>query len=249
MSPGVRALIKALSEAADVTPVLPEEPRSGTSMSLTFHKPVRIRKISVGGKAGYSVSGSPADAVMVALNRIYKEKPPAMASGINIGDNTSLQDIFASGTVQAAVQSAFLGVPAVAFSMQISENVIFSPAEAMGDFTLAAEHAAKVMSWVAEHGLPKGVDILNVNYPMNMTRETKTVYTYLSKKKYDNYIMERMDPRGRPYYWIWGNRAERYPEGSDARAVLEDGLISMTPLSVNMSAPRDGIEGLIKSLS
>ncbi len=144
-SPGVQALITAIAKNANVVPVIPEGPRSGTSMSLTFHKPLRIREIVVAGCKGYAVSGSPADAVMVALNRVFKQRPAVMASGINIGDNTGIQDVYTSGTVQAAIQSAFLGVPSVAFSMQVVEGMIFSPADAIGNFSIAAEHAAKVV--------------------------------------------------------------------------------------------------------
>ncbi|MEM0074995.1 MAG: 5'/3'-nucleotidase SurE [Nitrososphaerota archaeon] len=247
-SPGVQALITAIAKNANVVPVIPEGPRSGTSMSLTFHKPLRIREIVVAGCKGYAVSGSPADAVMVALNRVFKQRPAVMASGINIGDNTGIQDVYTSGTVQAAIQSAFLGVPSVAFSMQVVEGMIFSPADAIGNFSIAAEHAAKVVSWVATHGLPKGVDLLNVNYPINITTNTRTVFTRLAKKKYDNYIVERLDPRGKPYYWIWGNRVQNYEEGSDAKAVLEDSLISITPLKVDLSVSASEVNEIIKVL-
>jgi len=248
-SPGVKALIRSLSGFADVIPVIPEGPRSSTSMSLTFHKPLRIREVKIAGRDGYVVSGSPADAVMVALYKILKKKPVAMASGINIGDNTSLQDVFASGTVQASIQSAFFGIPSVAFSLQIEEGVIFSPSEAFGHFTQAAEHASRVMEWVCKEGLPPGTDILNVNYPINVSSSTRTVYTRLALKKYRNFVVERRDPRGRPYYWVWGHRMNRYAEGSDARAVLQDGLVSVTPLRVDMSTDSSGVAKLLEWLN
>lgn len=247
-SPGVKSLIRALSRFADVIPVIPEGPRSSTSMSLTFHKPLRIRDVKIAGCDGYVVSGSPADAVMVALYKILRTKPTAMASGINIGDNTSIQDVFASGTVQASIQSAFFGIPSVAFSLQIQEGAIFSPTEATGRFPQAAEHAAKLMEWVCKNGLPKGTDILNVNYPINVDAATRTVFTRLAIKKYRNFVVERRDPRGRPYYWVWGHRMNRYMKGSDAKAVLQDGLISITPLRVDMSTDPKDIAPLLEWL-
>jgi 5'-nucleotidase len=247
-SPGVQALISALSSFSHVIPVIPEGPRSGTSMSLTFHKPLRIREIVISNTKGFAVSGSPADAVMVALYRILKERPSAMASGINIGDNTGLQDIFASGTVQAAIQSAFLGIPSVAFSLEINEGAIFSPSEAIGNFGAAAKHAARIMQWVSRNGLPKGIDILNVNFPAGVSDKTKVQFTRLAPKKYENYVVQRMDPRGKPYYWVWGHRAEKYAEGTDAKAVLNDSKISITPLRVDMSVSSSGLSGLAEYL-
>ncbi len=248
-SPGVQALVSSLASFADVYPVIPETPRSGTSMSLTFHKPLRIREVSVSGRKGYLVSGNPADSVMMALNRILEERPDAMASGINIGDNTGLQDVFASGTVQAAIQAAFAGIPSVAFSMQIQESAIFSPAEAKGNFKTAAEFASKIMQWVIENGLPDGVDLLNVNFPLAIAKDTKIVIARLAKKKYQNYVEQRLDPRGRPYYWVWGKRMESYEDGTDAKAVLEQGYISITPLKVDLTATNHNLSPLVEFLS
>jgi len=248
-SPGVQALVSSLATFAEVYPVIPETPRSGTSMSLTFHKPLRIREVSVSGRKGYLVSGNPADSVMMALNRILDKRPDAMASGINIGDNTGLQDVFASGTVQAAIQAAFAGIPSVAFSMQIQESAIFSPAEAKGNFKTASEFASKIMEWVTRNGLPQGIDLLNVNFPVGVTKGCKIVLTRLARRKYQNYVEQRLDPRGRPYYWVWGKRMERYEEGTDARAVLELGYISITPLKVDLTASESGLESLVDHLS
>lgn len=248
-SPGVQALVTSLSSIGEVVPVIPETPKSGTSMSLTFHKPLRIREVTVAGLKGYLVSGNPADAVMMALHRILGERPAAMASGINIGDNTGLQDVFASGTVQAAIQSAFQGIPSVAFSMQIQESAIFSPAEARGNFQVAAEHASRIMKWVLDKGLPHGVDLLNVNFPLNISKSTQARFCTLARKKYQNYVEQRFDPRGRPYYWVWGKRLDEYEEGSDTKAVLQDGLISITPLKVDLATSFEGLEGLLSYMS
>jgi len=248
-SRGLHALVRALLDVGEVIPVVPEGPRSGTSMSLTFHKPLRIREVQIAGEKGYVISGSPADAVMMALNKVLPEKPDAMASVINIGDNTGLQDVYASGTVSAALQAALSGIPAVAFSMQISESVIFSPTDAKADFGIAAFHARKVMHWLVQNKLPEGVNLLNVNVPANAALNTKAVFTQLALHKYENYIVERLDPRGKPYYWVWGNRLKKYDEGSDAKAIIEDSLVSVTPLHMNPTWSTAGMEGLMKTLN
>jgi 5'-nucleotidase len=248
-SKGLHALVRALLDVGEVVPVVPEGPRSGTSMSLTFHKPLRIREVAIAGVKGFVVSGSPADAVMMALNRILDRRPEAMASGINIGDNTGLQDVYASGTVSAAIQAALAGIPSAAFSMQIAEQVIFSPAEARAEFGVAASHASKIMGWILRNGLPEGVNLLNVNFPASVSPDTKAVITHLTLHKYENYIVERLDPRGRPYYWVWGNRMKEYEDGTDARALMQDGLISITPLHIDTTWPPEGLDGLLAELN
>jgi 5'-nucleotidase len=248
-SKGLHALVRALLDVGEVVPVVPEGPRSGTSMSLTFHKPLRIREVPIAGVKGFVVSGSPADAVMMALNKVLPAKPDAMASGINIGDNTGLQDVYSSGTVSAAIQTSLAGVPSVAFSMQISESVVFAPTEARADFGVAAFHARKVMHWLVRNQLPQGVNLLNVNFPAGVAMTSKAVFTHLSLHKYDNYIVERLDPRGKPYYWVWGSRMKSYQEGTDAKALLQDGMISVTPLHIDSTWSPKGMEGLISSLN
>ncbi|HVP24082.1 MAG TPA: 5'/3'-nucleotidase SurE [Conexivisphaerales archaeon] len=248
-SRGLHALVRALLDVGDVVPVVPEGPRSGTSMSLTFHKPLRIREVQIAGEKGYVVSGSPADAVMMALNKVLLKKPDAMASGINIGDNSGLQDVYSSGTVSAALQAALSGIPSVAFSMQMPESTVFSPSDAKADFGIAGFHARKVMHWLVKNGLPEGVNLLNVNVPANATYSTKAVFSRLALHKYDNYIVERMDPRGKPYYWVWGNRLAKYEEGSDAKAIIEDGLVSVTPIHMDPTWSTKGMEGLLEALN
>lgn len=242
-------MVRALLEVGEVVPVVPEGPRSGTSMSLTFHKPLRIREVVIAGVKGFVVSGSPADAVMMALNKVLAKKPDAMASGINIGDNTGMQDVYASGTVSAAIQAALAGVPSVAFSMQIAEQAVFSPTEARADFGVAASRAAEVMGWLVKNGLSSGVNLLNVNFPADVRADTPAVFTKLTLHKYDNYIVERLDPRGRPYYWVWGNRMKDYEEGSDAKALLQDHHISITPLHIDSTWSTKGLESLLRRLN
>lgn len=250
-SPGLRALLRSLKARLDgVVFVVPEGPRSASSMSLTFHKPVRVWRDEIDGVEGFIVSGSPADAVLVGSLRILHERPCVAVSGINIGDNTGLQDIFTSGTVAAAIQAALLNINSVAFSMEIDEEYLFDPARATGDFESSAPYAALIAEWICEKGLPHDVHLLNVNFPSEIRRPAKVLITRPAPYKYENYVMERLDPRGRPYYWVWGNRLDRYEPGTDAKAVFEDRAISITPLDIDLSPRADAgmLSGLVSLL-
>ncbi len=105
------------------------------------------------------------------------------------------------------------------------------------------------MQWVIEKGLPDGVDLLNVNFPLAIDKNSKIVIARLAKRKYQNYVEQRLDPRGRPYYWVWGKRMESYEDGTDAKAVLEQGYISITPLKVDLTATNSNLESLVEFLS
>lgn len=234
-SPGLKALIKALKEFVDVVFVVPEGPKSATSMSVTLHKPLRIRELLINGVKGYVISGSPADAVLVGVLYLLEERPDVVVSGINLGDNTGLQDIYASGTVAAAIQAALMGFKAVAFSMEVGEEHIFEPLEARGDFSTPASYAARITLWVMENGLPDDVHLLNVNFPKRLKSPVRVRITRPSLRKYKNYVVRRKDPRGRPYYWIWGDRLEEYERGTDAYAIFQEKSISITPLNLTLT--------------
>lgn len=235
-SPGLHALLKDLTELGELSFSIPAGQRSGASMSLTFHKPLRVSRLKIKGIRGFAVSGSPADAILLAVLKLLDEKPRVVASGINIGDNTGLQDIFASGTVSAAVQASLMRIPAVAFSMQIGEEFIFSTEKVKGNFIKASKIAKELVSWLLKNGLPKGVHLLNVNFPMELNENTPVYITWPAPTKYDNFVIERLDPRSRPYYWLWGRRISRYPEGSDAHALFDLRAISITPLKMDLKA-------------
>ncbi len=234
-SQGLKSLIRALSKLDDVTFFIPEGPRSGSSMSLTFHKPLRAREIEIEGIKGHIVSGSPADAVLLA-NIMLDKKPSVVATGINLGDNSGLQDIYTSGTVAGAIQGALLGYPAVAFSKMTSDENILYPWTESQEFQEAANKAAKIIKFVADRGLPNGVHLLNVNFPVVVTQSTGASINRASFSKYKHYIDRRLDPRGREYMWLWGTRAESYPDGTDAHALYDKREISITPMTIDMSS-------------
>ncbi|MFP3401139.1 MAG: 5'/3'-nucleotidase SurE [Nitrososphaeria archaeon] len=244
-SPGLKALLSALRGRVDVAFIVPEGPRSSSSMSLTFHKPLRAWEREIAGVRGYVVSGSPADCVMLGRLRLLDRAPCAVASGINVGDNTGLQDIYASGTVAAAVQSALLGMPAAAFSMMVEGDGPVDEEALLEGFRDAAEYAAEIALWICERSLPPGVSLLNVNFPLRLRRPVRVEVTRPVRRKYEDHVTERRDPRGLPYYWIWGSRLGIYEEGTDAWAIYARGAISVTPLSLDLASPAGpGLEDL-----
>jgi 5'-nucleotidase len=235
-SPGLLALADGVAPLGELRIVGPEEPRSGTSMSLTFHKPLRVAPVLVGRRKAFAVSGSPADAVMVAVHQLTGRTVDLVLSGINFGDNVSFQDVFASGTVAAAIEAAIKGLPAVAFSMEVPDEQIFAPGSLDLDFRQAADIARQIAGWVLRRGLPEGVHLLNVNFPAELRPDTPVRITRLARKKFRDYVLERRDPRGRPYYWIWGERLTEFDRHTDAYVVHDLQGISVTPLGLDLTA-------------
>ncbi len=209
----------------DVWVVAPTVERSGAGHSLTIHEPLRPVKIS---DRRYSVSGTPTDCVMVAINHIMKENPPDLVlSGINHGGNLG-EDVHYSGTVAAAMEGVLLGVPSIAMSQ------VWNDGEAIR--WDAAEHfAADVIRKVCAVGWGKNV-LINVNFPDRAIGDVKGVLpTTQGKHKVGDDLLLRHDPRGRPYLWI-GNRrmSDTSRDGTDLKAAA-DGFISVTPLNVDLT--------------
>jgi 5'-nucleotidase len=172
----------------------------------------------------------------VAINHVLKERrPEVMASGINHGPNMAF-DVTYSGTVAAAMEASLLGVPAIAFSLATRRDFDFGP---------AARFAGKfVQAALARRPLPQPM-LLNVNIPPG-AEPAGYVVTRLGKHSYGFDVIEKVDPRGRKYYWIGGTeyQHENIP-GSDCNAVLRDRLVSVTPLMLDLTddAMREEVSG------
>jgi len=221
-SKGIKALTQALKSIADVTVVAPNRERSAASHSLTLHRPLRVVKIS---NKVYAVDGTPTDAVTLGIFEIMKNPPDIVISGINQGANLG-DDVHYSGTVSAAIEGAIAGFPAIAISLMGREKLIFGP---------AAKFAVRIAKKVYKEGLPKG-GVLNVNVPNVPANKIKGYeWTKIGKRKYGDIIVEKIDPRGRPYYWIGGDESGFVDiDASDCNAVLSN-KISITPLKVDMT--------------
>jgi 5'-nucleotidase len=216
-APGLTALEHALAPLGDVLVVAPDSERSATSQSITIHSPLRVYAID---ERRYAVSGTPADAVILALHQLMKTPPALVVSGINAGANLG-ENLIYSGTVAAALEATLHGVPAVAVSLAARKNL---------DFTVAAAFAAELAAKVLREGLPPGV-MLNVNVPRGDARGVR--FTHQSRKVTQNIIHEKQDPRGRPYYWQDESVAyENVEPDSDYSAIMAN-QISITPLQAD----------------
>jgi len=234
-SPGIIALADAASALGSVMIIGPDGEQSAAGMSLTFNRPLRVTKVHVGRRVCYAVSGSPADSTMIGVHSILPRRPDAVVSGINMGENLTIQDIFASGTVAAALSAALLGIPAIAFSMEIPQNRTIMHGRKHPNFAIPARIAAEILREVLEKGMPRGADMLNVNFPWGTSWRTPVKMTSLEARKWRDSVLEREDPRGRPYYWLWGSRLPNFRKDSDAYAVHKLRAISISPLSLDFT--------------
>lgn len=222
--PGIKQLARSLKKirGSRIVVVAPDRERSASSHALTIHRPLRVEKIA---PDFYAVDGTPTDSVMLAVHAILKKKPDLLVSGINRGANLG-EDVHYSGTVSAAVEGAIMGIPAVAVSVAGNDHLRFD---------VAAKFSVKLVKNIIREGLPKGV-ILNVNVPNLPSEKIRGVEaTCQGRHIYGGIIVEKIDPRGRPYYWV-GTNAPEFEEikGSDCNAHRRN-KISVTPLRVDMT--------------
>ncbi len=237
-SPGIAALADAASALGSVMIIAPDGEQSAAGMSLSFNRPLRVSKVHVGRRVCYAVSGSPADSTMIGIHSILPRRPDAVVSGINMGENLTIQDIFASGTVAAALSAALLGIPAIAFSLEIPPNRTIPHGKKDPHFAIPARIAAEILGEVIDGGMPRGAEMLNVNFPWGTNWGTRVKITTLESRKWRDAVLEREDPRGRPYYWLWGSRMPNFRRDSDAFAVHKDRAISISPLSMDFTPRR-----------
>ncbi len=222
-SDGILVLAEHLKKFSRVVIVAPDREQSASSHSITLHRPLRIVSLN---KNTYSVTGTPTDCITLGVYEILKKKPDLIVSGINRGANLG-DDVHYSGTVSAAMEGALMGIPSLAVSLVTREDT--------PRFSTAAFYAAKLVKKISKEGMPGGV-VLNANIPyLSQDKIKGYALTTLGKRNYGDIIVEKIDPRGKKYYWIGGDEAgfEDIP-GSDCNAVQE-GKISITPLTANMT--------------
>jgi 5'-nucleotidase len=224
-SPGITALARVLSEIAEVTVVAPEQDRSGASNSLTLDRPLSVRTAASGFRY---INGTPTDCVHVAITGLLGYRPDLVVSGINDGANMGDDTVY-SGTVAAATEGYLLGVPAIAFSLANKGYAYLDD---------AARIAADIVSRFARHPFPAtGPVLLNVNIPNRPYDQIgRPVQTRLGKRHQAEDIVRALNPRGDTVYWIGpaGSAKDAGP-GTDFHAV-ENGLVSVTPLEVDLTA-------------
>lgn len=223
-SEGIRTLADELAPLGEVWVVAPDRERSGSGHSLTLHHPLRVEKMQ---ERWYSVDGTPTDCVYLGINGILKgERPALVVSGINKGGNLG-DDITYSGTVCAAMEGTILGTPSIAVSLVSSRGF---------NFSAAARVSRMLADRILDKGLPEDV-FLNINVPAVPWEEIQGIkITHQGKRIYANAVEEKVDPRGRTYYWIGGEDRGWLPlEGSDLHAVSSN-HVSITPLHLDLTS-------------
>ncbi len=221
-APGLRILAESLSTIAEVTVVAPERDRSGASNSLTLELPIRAHTEPDGV---IRVDGTPTDCVHLAITGLLVDEPDMVVAGINAGANLG-DDVLYSGTVAAATEGRFLGLPAIAISMASSDPKYFDT---------GARVAKEMVEWLQQEPLSTDI-ILNVNIP-DLPYKALRGYcsTRLGHRHKAEPVVRDTDPRGHTIYWVGPAGAEQDAgDGTDFFAVRES-YISVTPLQVDLT--------------
>jgi 5'-nucleotidase len=233
-SPGLEVLYRAASSVfgKEVVAVAPEGPQSASGMSFTFHKPLRIDHINHWRFPCFSVSGTPADCVLVSLFHIFKNKKiDLVLSGVNIGVNAGLDTIYSSGTISAALYSAIFRVKSMAFSKMLPDN--HSEEKVKSDMKALYNPMCYILKRVKEHGIGKGIDMLNVNFPLKVNSKTEIMPVKASRNVFNEAVTTRKDPHGRSYYWLSGSIKQVEERESDMYQ-LQHGKITITPVKLSV---------------
>lgn len=233
-SPGLRVLAQALGSEHEVYISAPDAERSGAAHSFTFLTALRAFETRLEGFPNipaFAVSGTPADCVKLAIGNLVP-RLDLVVSGINLGANRGM-DVFYSGTVAAAMEAALNGIRAIAIS-----NIAFPPKD-FGACIPALRYGMKLM------GLDPGLALLNINVPDGSAEELKgCVITEPGRHSYNPTYEKRLDPYGRPYYWVSPERiTNSTAESDDDERWTRDGYAALTPL-LTCLCDREGMQRL-----
>jgi 5'-nucleotidase len=219
-SEGIHALADALRAIGDVIVVAPHIEASAIGHALTLRRPLRMEQLREGV---YEVDGTPTDCVNIALTKIFGARPDLVVSGINKGYNLG-DDVTYSGTVSGALEAALLGVPSIAVSQERTRDRY--------DFTHAAAAAATIAGIVLRDSIAPQT-FLSINVPTGRPKGFRL--TVQAKRNHVTIVDERVDPRGRPYYWIEEGENDWEPHDRSDFQAVRDGYISVTPLQPDLT--------------
>jgi 5'-nucleotidase len=219
---GLRTLAEHLGAIAEITIVAPDRNRSGASNSLTLDAPLRVERVS---DNVYYVNGTPTDCVHIAVTGLLEEPPDVLVSGINHGENLG-DDVLYSGTVAAAMEGRFLGIPSIAVSL-VGEGV---------HFATAADLVRRFVERNLTDPLPTDT-MLNINVPdlpLDQIKGIKT--TRLGFRHKSEPVVKALDPKNRPIYWIGpAGAGQDAGPGTDFHAVAH-GYVSVSPVKIDLTA-------------
>jgi len=225
-APGLAAIYKELVKMGDVTVVAPDVSQSGASHSITYSRPLMYNRVDINGQfTGYAVQGSPADCVKLAVMQLHDGPIDLLVAGINNGANAGI-NVYYSGTVAAAMEGAFLKIPAVAMSLCVEAPGV------PGDFDKAAVHCVEVLKKLMP--LESG-DVININIPQLSGGEPKGVRVVpQSSQGFDEYYVPQKNEQGQTVFQLTGIR-HLVDDAPTDTASLELGFITVTALASDMT--------------
>jgi 5'-nucleotidase len=248
-SSGLFALKKSLGKFGKVVVIAPREDASGIGKAITSTKHVSIEEVELrDGSRAYAVGGTTADSFLLGINKILRNTPDLVVTGINMGPNIGIDDFLSSGTMGAAIESAIHGVPAVAVSYckkKIGDQKIDKARITIQELDFTANVAQKIIGFVLENGMPQDVDILSVNVPEEVTCKQMKV-TRLSYVGYGDLFTKEKEGYRIPY-WRLADYSDLTPD-TDAYVVKEKCCISITPIKIRFIHNKKTTEKMLKKL-
>lgn len=227
-APGIRNLVEAVKHLGEIVIVAPDSPQSAMGHAVTISKPLRLDKTDVYGDIlAYQCSGTPADCVKLAVDKVLHRKPDLMVSGINHGSNSSINVLY-SGTMSAAMEAAIEGIPAAGFSLC---DFAYD-----ADFSLARKVATRVAQNILENGLAPAT-LLNVNIPKVKEEDFRGLKPCRQAvAKWREEFDERLDPNGRKYYWLTGKFINNDKGDDTDEWALANNYASVVPVQFDLTA-------------
>ncbi len=232
-APGLFALVQEMRKLGTVTILAPDRNWSGGGHVKTLDRALRVKEVRLAdGTQAFASDGAPSDCVALATLGYFKEPIDLVVSGINAGANLG-HDVTYSGTVTAAMEAVIAGIPSIAVSLETLDGHVGEM-----DYGPAARAASKVVRQVIENGLAHEI-LFNVNVPFLADEKIRgIVLTRQGLRVYHSRLDERIDPRGKPYYWIGGDAPTGVPERGTDVGALAEGFVSVTPLQLDLTAYR-----------
>lgn len=229
-APGLLALAQEMRKLGKVTVFAPDKNWSASGHVKTMERPLRVKETALAdGTSAFASDGAPSDCVALPLLGLIEEQIDLVISGINPNANIG-HDVTYSGTVTAAMEAVIAGVKGIAISLDSPEGF-----KGALDYSCAASVARRVAEQVIADGLPAGV-VLNVNVPYLKETELKGfMITRQGLRVYRDALDVRMDPRGKPYYWIGGEAPTGVIEDGTDFGSLSQGYVSITPLHLDLT--------------
>lgn len=228
-APGIAATVEVMKKLGKVVVVAPDGPQSGMGHAITINKPLRLERNNQFGDEveSYHCSGTPADCVKLAVDKVMHRKPDLLVSGVNHGSNSSINVIY-SGTMSAAVEGGIEGIQSIGFSLlDFSWDA---------DFTASKIYMEQVAKQVLQNGLPSGT-LLNVNIPKGEPETIKGIKVCRqARAKWVEEFDQREDPYGRNYFWLTG-KFINFDKGEDTDEwALEHKFVSVVPVQFDLTA-------------